>query len=914
MGNWRAIALDSVRHGVVADELASMGVDWSRCAHVPATGSLAKVIRQTGAASLPIATIIDLIVMDALPDGRSMAIDAFPPYAEFIDDGDVAYMEKVKDWQNRIAGRRIWMSIEYQQHLRDYMRRQGYPRSLQRVMLGSLRDYIRTTQTLIAAGIRPELLKPTEQVAKVATDAWTDLERSYPAVSAVRDDLWMDPDEFAAGATEKARSLRSRIYRALERAFGPADGVRTIAYHGYYFFTPPQWAFFQLLRKLPDVDQVFIVHDDGRSPIYESWRWYFVPSWNMPVPERRPSTRETSPGLSALADALGGRKVDVESLRGKVEILRCRTPTEFVRRWTRDASREEGEGRMAPKTFAASAADISRYFERFAGTSQLGTVNLALLPLGTYLFGLHDCISVDARGSVAIELTAETLTGIAASGYLPIHGSQDISALLRALPFFNDCRAGADWIKRAQHLRGLVANQVNELGKRDPSHDDVERMDSAAGNPLRLAPWADLSTAETTQVLRIIESTVSIATELASKERVSLNKHISFIKRLLIRGMSNLPLEVKNEIEGKISGMSAGIDAEISADGLKDVVSLLLGHSADFTLTGEDVESDMQASELRALDALGLAPLDRSLHIANLADGTFPSKNVPIGWPYRIADLETPGAAVADAAVEILRTRSRTAALSDLYLLSLGLSGVSDPHKITLSYIAEVGTDVNNPSPVLTLLTVPGHRPTKAILDRTGGLSIQNADLGLDDTVLWTRRDPLPSNVPAAELDAAAALVHPTIGSSAASCPRRFAIQWATGPSGSYMSEHHHLMLYGNLIGALSSMGKSPEFSHQACGGLWQHFTNGQRTSSEKKAVCGLRGAAPAWLFTLSGAKTKDDPFSQSYRAAIEGRRPAGSQLVPKDSTFLPPAHGHQFDVCKECAVRPRCAVWNKPT
>lgn len=916
MGTWRAIALDSVRRDIVEREMAGMDLDWAHCSHIPATGSLARAIRLTGAASMPIATIIDLVVMDALPGGRAVNINAFPPHVDFKNGSDNSYMEKVSDWQNRIAGRRIWMTIEYQQHLRDYLQKRGHPRSLQRVITRSLREYIKTSQTLIASGIRPELLKPTEQIAKVATEAWIDLEQNYPAVRAIRDDLWMDPLEFEACATDRAKSLRARIYRALEQVFGPVDGVRTVVYHGFYFFTPPQWAFFQLLRKLPDVNQLFVVHDDGRSPIYESWRWYFVPTWNMPTPERRPLSGKLSPGLSALNDALKGHKVDVTSLSGKVEIIECRTPTQFVRRWTSDNSSEKAAGRRKPKTYAASATDISRYLERFAGASQIGKVNLSLLPLGAYLFGLHDCIGLDRQGNVKIELSAETLTAIAASGYLPKpagRNSLDVSPLTRALPFFKDCRLGEEWIKRALSLRGLLANQVNALGAKEASHDDVERMRSAAGNPFRLAPWADLSIADSSDVLHIIRSTVAIAAEIASTERISLKKHISFIKKLLIRGMSNLPLDIKNEIQGKIEGMSVATDAEVSADGLRDVVSLLLGQSADFTLTGTDVEVDMEASELRALDALGLTPLESSLHIANLADGAFPSKNVTIGWPYRMTDIEVPGAAIDQSAIEILRTRARTAALSDLYLLSLGLNGVVDSNKITLSYIAEVGTEVNNPSPILTLLAVPGHRPTKAIRDRAGGLSISTVDLGLDDTILRTRRGPAPDTTRVAELDSAAGLVHPTAAASAVACPRRFAIQWATGPSTSYMSEHHHLMLYGNLLGSLPRLGMSPEFARRSCAGLWQHFTEGQRTSSEKKSVARQGGAAPAWLFTLSGAKSRSDPMSRSYKAAVDGRPLAADVLVPSDASFLPRAHSETFDVCNECAVKPRCAVWHKP-
>ena len=102
-------------------------------------------------------------------------------------------------------------------------------------------------------------------------------------------------------------------------------------------------------------------------------------------------------------------------------------------------------------------------------------------------------------------------------------------------------------------------------------------MATAASNPIRLAPWADLSPEEAKFVLEVIENTVAIASEIAAEEKISLKKHITFIKGLLVRGMRNLPLDVKKEIEGKIAGMNVSVDAEVSAEGLREVVNLLLG-------------------------------------------------------------------------------------------------------------------------------------------------------------------------------------------------------------------------------------------------------------------------------------------------------------------------------------------------
>ena len=55
-------------------------------------------------------------------------------------------------------------------------------------------------------------------------------------------------------------------------------------HHGFYFYSPVQWAFFQALARVPDVDQVFIVHDDGDNPAFSTWRYFFRTEWQMPAP------------------------------------------------------------------------------------------------------------------------------------------------------------------------------------------------------------------------------------------------------------------------------------------------------------------------------------------------------------------------------------------------------------------------------------------------------------------------------------------------------------------------------------------------------------------------------------------------------------------------------------------------------
>jgi hypothetical protein len=100
---------------------------------------------------------------------------------------------------------------------------------------------------------------------------------------------------------------------------------------------------------------------------------------------------------------------------------------------------------------------------------------------------------------------------------------------------------------------------------------------------------------------------------------------------------------------------------------------------------------------------------------------------------------------------------------------------------------------------------------------------------------------------------------------------------------------------------------------------LWQHFTVGERGSSSKKARIGFNGppAKRNWLFTLSGSQRNSITLdSQSYQTALGILpEPDVDVVVPKVSLFLPPRNpeAEQFDVCKVCPVKVRCAASATP-
>jgi hypothetical protein len=129
------------------------------------------------------------------------------------------------------------------------------------------------------------------------------------------------------------------------------------------------------------------------------------------------------------------------------------------------------------------------------------------------------------------------------------------------------------------------------------------------------------------------------------------------------------------------------------------------------------------------------------------------------------------------------------------------------------------------------------------------------------------------------------------------------------------MSDHHHLILYGNLVHSLQKFGMAKEFVERTCNDLWRQFTAGQLKSSNRKAVVRPLGANKSWLFTLFGKKDDEHPVSIAYISAKEKVSVGIETLVPEGNHFLPIVNDQlKHDICNECPIRPKCAVWFKPS
>ena len=604
------------------------------------------------------------------------------------------------------------------------------------VLLKNRREFLKTVAGLAAAGMGPADFTPRDALGAGAVTAWREIEKAVPASTTLRETLWLDPVEVSTGRTPRGREVGGRLRDALEAAFGPVlDGDRrTVVHHGFYFYTPPQWQLFQVLSGLQEVDQVFVVHDDGQDPVYKTWRLFFGENdWEMPECTYMGAARVGSTPAQAYQTALTGRPIDPDALSTHLQVLTHRNAAEFARDWS--ATRDKGPGSPGSVFYGAASKALARLVRRLDRDQADAKVDLSELPVGSFLLALHRSIHTAPGLPPRLRLTGGRLLDIVSSGYLDVPNTGDpsaLAALRRCIQFFEGCDDAHQWVTRAEALHNLVLDEVAARGVRSPAHDDLARISNFLGNPLRLVPWADLTVDEAAFVRDVVRAVVTLLDETVAQESATFNEHLGRLRDRIDRGLRDLPAAEADEVRWKFGSLGEIGETVVHVDEVIEIVQMVLGRKPDFAATGDDFEDDEDlVRPLRSLDVLGFVRSERPLHLANLSEVSFPSSVPGLGWPFTEGDLSEAARTNHEISLGILNTRSQHAGQSDLYLLHLALDGSPDPTTdlgsgappLTLSWVKEMDGDLHNASSLITLITAPVGEDTR-VRQFVGGVPV----------------------------------------------------------------------------------------------------------------------------------------------------------------------------------------------
>lgn len=886
-----SLAFDGLRH-----DLRSEGVNWESACHVTATGSLATALRGVGTPAIPIATMMDIATLPHWEhDG---APPAFPNRDVLAARDEEEFRKATKGWR-RFADRLAFrLDFDLSRALRSHAQDMSWSDHA-RLLVSGRQEFFRTVQNLEASGFGPTDLSARTPFEQSALNAWSALGHSVPNLSKNRDLLWrFDRQQTLASAQAE-----------LARIFGggePGEPLQVIL-HGFYFFTAPQWALFQLLGGSPDIDQIILVHDDGEHPAYATWRQFFSDNdWRLPSVQTVSATPDTRPRAAALKRALTGATLRDSDTHG-VSVTRYRNVAEFAAEFLPDTL----EGRI----YAPDHSGMNSYATRLSRPGDDEALDIGDLPIGVYILNLHSLVELRPGSTPCIRLTTEALRDIVSSGYLPGTGRDGgqalLSALDRAAPFFEGCELGHEWVERASALARLIRSDVSEFGPRAANATDAERIAMHAANPLRTVPWADLTLQDADALWHSIEAVVEAARMIAEVERIEMGEYLGDLRKRLRQGMDHLTHEESENLLSKLDSAGELDDEIVGVDEVVEVVRLLLGRNVrradpapdEDDRGNEDGEQpEGKVAPLRDLDVLAYFPSRNPIHLANLSDKSFPRSARAVGWPFSVARLR-PNDDPQRIALQIMAARESQAGLSDTYLLHLALGAAAEDgaaQTVTLSYVEQISRRPLNLSPLVALLTNPlrdGDDP--AVRNYLGGLAP-----GRKNPFAATGTS-FPAVTVEHRRDATAAL--PPLDRSALAtsvvCKRRFAIQWALGPTASYRHRHHFVIIFGNAIRGLRHLGVSQSRAAATCDDLWRFMTRGQRSSSEAKARVGYANVH-AWLSTL-GSYT--DSYARAYKFA-RGEDVIDVTLVSDvDDLRVLPEGVRDEGVCKHCPVKDRC-------
>ena len=903
------LKMASVQQPQIVHALQEEGVEWQQALHITTTTSLRRTIIETDGFALLMQQFIDLIITPTIPNRDQRTNHHKPflfPITEFPHRNDANFADRHRDWINHITSYRMQFALRFNNLLRRQLRiaNSTIESDIARTIYESRQTFLKSIQNLIGSGITPDEINTDDPVVQLATRIWRTIEahESLADITQIRTDLWIDPLEFQEQYTPRSQSLRQRIEQALARLFVNNTEPRTIVYHGFFYYNPPQWALFHLLKHSPNLRQIFIVHDDGQNPAFESWRKYYDARWLMPPAKIVATSHTPTPAADALTKAFQGAHIDASQLNAHLNLLECGTPAEFVMHINQHAALINTA--HPPKLYAADASTMNRYVERLGISSQHALIDLSKLPIGSFLIRIHECIPTHKREHV--QFTVAGIHDIIASGYLLIEGNpcQQLAHIWQQVsPFFAGCTTADSWKNRARVLHKQLHNIALQNPPKDTT-DDFTRINDAAFNLYRLAPWADITVEQARLIRRIIYEIDRLVNSIADKEQVQLEKHFSFLRRELASAMRHTPPEKRAEIEAKLTGIGMQPDQEVFVDELIDVVHMILGRTIPVDATGEDIEPEYPniVAGIRSVDTLAMQPTPTAIHIANLADGSFPTNHTAIGWPFSINDISNHAEMLS---MQLQKTRVQYAQLGDLYLLWVALDGVIN-QPITLSWISNIAGDLYNRSALLELLALPAKRHgIQHIAQQIGGLSTQKTQPPyFGDELLFP---PKPHHIRYKHSDDSVwQHIHPYAKAAHVICHRRFVLQWALGPHIGFGTSHTQTMLYGNLIGA--SELPTSDIEETIVTNLWDFLTEGERASCRNEKRVGISGADPAWLHILAGSKHDSTMQSLAYKTALGTYKQPLNRNAP--DTFIPDGQlQHAKHNCERCPVRLRCAV-----
>ena len=932
------IRLASIRHEYIQDALLGLGHQWGDVVHITATPSLRHAIAKSDGISITVHTLMQLIEhiahraqlevhQDALahaihqrktndtPSGIANltsqfnanqlqlkrikeVIRTFPSVT--ADD----FADQLNAWQKSSHIQRFHHNITATNIIVERINATPEPIPTYIKAIYEARYTVRDSiRTLIDSGLTPDDMRVAETDAFMqwVVGLWRELEERIPELTWMRNVYWdVDDAQSALGARIMAELWRT-VWQPAQRT--------ALVLHGFHSYTPVQWALFRLLQQQTDIPIIWVMHDDGDNPAFESWRIFYDTKWYLPAPLTMPCKEQPLANAQLLLAGFRGAPVHAEATT--LAFIEYQTPAQFVSAMDETSSYNRFSKRYTPQLYAAAPDQIRRYFQRLDKASQHTVVDMSDLPLGIFLTRLHQTWPHTYRHD--IEIGTSHVNDMLASGYVPAPAHL-YEVWQRVEPFFADCQTTDEWRSRARQLCHLQS-LAGRIGPKKANHNDKERLKNAARNHYRLVSWVDITDDEARHVADAIETILTVIEQLCDSDTIEIYQHFEVLQRQLNHGLKNLPPADRTQVLERLQWFDRSFQGRFYTEAVIEAVQIVLGQPAALGQNELDEEEHQRVRSLQTLDALSFARSREPIHIANMADGVFPTVEASIGWPFEVNHF----ADQSHMAIQVFNALQECAHIRNVYTLWVALDGIEAP--ITISWIRQIAGEERNRAAVLELLAQSTVRATVAphIHQHIGGVAVDRYKQKATRTN--SKYSTLYKHHDASVNDELIRQIWQSIpreaGSAWVLCGRRFVLQWALGSSISYRAEHHQRMLYGNFKGATERQGDrdyAPEADAQTVHLMWPQMRDGIKMTYEQHAAVGQDKTSYKWLYTMKGSTRSDLDDAERTLHDKALRYIISREVLPKQNygkyqLFPDTLGGFGRQICDNCPVKQRCAA-----
>lgn len=958
----RFVRCPTVDYRALEDVLRTdVGWDFSEVGHLSVsrdyTMELQRLQKKDVVRALPLGALVDALEYSLMRSRElQLSIEELPQPVVFQGkesdrerEGLIENWHKeLSTWSAKINTRRIQLLISIRESIHKQLSASGSANKGLQAVFDSGGAIASAIRQMTEIGLCPQNFQFKSAEGVMAGNLWTVINQKLPDSRVLLDYLFIDHND-AANRKDSAHVLH-RLKYLIRHAFNFEDGQQPrLVYHGMYFYTPLQWALFELVARA-GVEQVFIVHDDQKGPQFEIWRRFFSEAQGFQEVENT-ATASTAydPRAQFLSDALSGR---VGTIPRKLKLAPFASITELARHIRQHD--QASEDRLARgRVFAAGTGDFNRKISRLSRVSgEHDDRMLFALPVGRFLMALQEAVRVK-RSSGVSGIDFESLVHLVEGGYLnrarEALDRSPADVLNQCKTYFGDCRTIEAWRDRLASLEKYyepTKHGISEIGlvkkdlKRDNSVTDKKYLVGAVNGHLRRVPWLDLSPGEWRTLNESLRRIFGEVETLSQDGEVKVDDYIEKLIQLVVNSDNGVQLLGESrwrEVCEALASLPLVTDIRTEIIRIGEILPVMLGKSIDYGEQNvKDSPRNSLANALRGLEACGLVERE-GLHITNLSDGSFPSRLQVFSWPFRRDEVVIPEERVGDAVrvrIRLVDELERSAGLGDIYLLWLALNGTEADGDITLSWLSKSPTENLNPSSLLTLmLEVPKVR--ESVRQFAGGFEIEEDQYSTD----VSKQEPVltvvsPSQPVSPKQDLSAYLVDLAGAKESKSalqafgsveiCARRTALQWLTRTSSSYFKRWQLEILYGNLLGlpaeTIMGLKRLPRAAEppdlrgrwkELLDELWVWMTPAEREKTAVRSSIHQRAevdpdkgsASPEWLLTLQGNsnKKKDGQkaprMSLAYRFAKKPEKSGVSErLLAKSGELLPKPHLNGLD------------------